>query len=91
MDYGPLVPTFRYNSNTTKPKCSNCAMKTCPTFSQPRKTPSEEESTQSNGNVIQKKKPKITPPKYNYEYNGKTLLHRSVKLGKLEITDLVLY
>lgn len=55
MDYGPLVPTFRYNSNTTKPKCSNCAMKTCPTFSQPRKTPSEEESTQSNGNVIQKK------------------------------------
>lgn len=55
MDYGPLVPTSRYNSNTTKPKCSNCAMKTCPTFSQPRKTPSEEESTQSNGNVIQKK------------------------------------
>ncbi len=37
MDYGSLAPTLftptRFNPDTTKPKCSNCAMKTNPMFS----------------------------------------------------------
>ncbi|KAK4013908.1 hypothetical protein OUZ56_026460 [Daphnia magna] len=31
--YGYLAPTFKLNPNTTPSKCSNCAMKTYPTFS----------------------------------------------------------
>ncbi|KAK4015087.1 hypothetical protein OUZ56_030077 [Daphnia magna] len=90
---------------TTLPKCSNCAMKTHPSLSAAR-ADAIRKRTQAITRlhapreeirkcIIQKLGPAAWDyhPKaefLNQKFNNKTLLHASVKAGKLDITDLLL-